>query len=168
VEQARVEAIGAGRMKGVRGNLSAMLEDKYHRGNFEEITDKADAPLEDAVALMVREKLAGMPVPKSAEKIVDIWRKDVEAKAGKDLKSLADTVDDQEGFARALRDLLVSLDMADELAYKVYTTKFDEEVEGRGTLRCAGADRLRAFLDKQLPAPCRALSPGSPTGCSAA
>jgi cobalamin biosynthesis protein CobT len=25
-------------------------------------------------------------------------------------------VDDQEGFARALRDLLVSLDMADELA----------------------------------------------------
>jgi cobaltochelatase CobT len=127
VEQARVEAIGAGRMKGVRGNLSAMLEDKYHRGNFEEITDKADAPLEDAVALMVREKLADMPVPKSAEKIVDIWRKDVEAKAGKDLKSLADAVDDQEGFARALRDLLVSLDMADELAPEAADNDEDDE-----------------------------------------
>jgi cobaltochelatase CobT len=127
VEQARVEAIGAGRMKGVRGNLSAMLEDKYHRGNFEEITDKADAPLEDAVALMVREKLAGMPVPKSAEKIVDIWRKDVEAKAGKDLKSLADAVDDQEGFARALRDLLVSLDMADELTPEATDNDEDDE-----------------------------------------
>jgi cobaltochelatase CobT len=116
VEQARVEAIGAGRMKGVHGNLCAMLEDKYHRGNFEEITDKADAPLEDAIALMVREKLAGMPIPRSAQKIVDIWRSDVEARAGKDLKSLVDTVDNQEGFARAIRDLLVSLDMADELA----------------------------------------------------
>ena len=125
VEQARVEAIGAGRMQGVRTNLSAMLEDKYHRGNFEEITDKADAPLEDAVSLMVRERLAGIPVPKSARKIVDIWREDVEAKAGKDLKNLADVVDDQEGFARTLRDLLVSLDMADELAPD--PTDFDDE-----------------------------------------
>ncbi|MEM1286119.1 MAG: cobaltochelatase subunit CobT [Pseudomonadota bacterium] len=127
VEQARVEAIGAGRMQGVRGNLAAMLEDKYHRGNFEEITDKADAPLEDAVSLMVRERLAGLPVPKSAQKIVDIWRNDVEAKAGKDLKNLADVVDDQEGFARAMRNLLVSLDMADELAPD--PTDFDDEDE---------------------------------------
>ena len=127
VEQARVEAIGAGRMQGVRGNLAAMLEDKYHRGNFEEITDKADAPLEDAVSLMVRERLAGLPVPKSAQKIVDVWRKDVEDKAGKDLKNLADVVDDQEGFARAMRNLLVSLDMADELAPD--PTDFDDEDE---------------------------------------
>ncbi|MEM6382936.1 MAG: cobaltochelatase subunit CobT [Pseudomonadota bacterium] len=127
VEQARVEAIGAGRMRGVHDNLSAMLEDKYHRGNFEEITDKADAPLEDAVALMVRERLAGMPVPKSAEKIVDIWREDVEAKAGKDLKSLADAVDDQEGFAKAIRDLLVSLDMSDDWAPDAGDNEEDED-----------------------------------------
>ncbi len=127
VEQARVEAIGAGRMQGVRGNLSAMLEDKYHRGNFEEITDKADAPLEDAVALMVRERLAGMPIPKSAQKIVDIWRDDVEAKAGKDLKSLAHAIDDQEGFARAIRELLVSLDMADDLLPQADNTSDEDE-----------------------------------------
>ncbi|MEM1288678.1 MAG: cobaltochelatase subunit CobT [Pseudomonadota bacterium] len=115
VEQARVEAIGAGRMCGVRDNLSAMLEDKYHRGNFEEITDKADAPLEDAVSLLVREKVAGMRVPKSAEKIVDIWREDIEARAGDDLQTLAGSLNDQEGFAKAIRDLLVSLDMAEDL-----------------------------------------------------
>ena len=60
VEQARVEAIGARRMAGVASNLSAMLEDRYHRGGkYEEITDRADAPIEDAVALMVRERLTG-------------------------------------------------------------------------------------------------------------
>jgi hypothetical protein len=33
---------------------------RYHRGGkYEEITDRADAPLEDAVALMVRERLTG-------------------------------------------------------------------------------------------------------------
>src|SRR5216110_3781184 len=55
VEQARVEALGARRMSGVAKNLSAMLEDRYHRGNYQEVSDRADAPLEDAVALMVRE-----------------------------------------------------------------------------------------------------------------
>src|SRR3981081_4625815 len=41
VEQARVEAIGARRMQGVASNLSAMLDDKFHRGKFDEITDRA-------------------------------------------------------------------------------------------------------------------------------
>ncbi len=54
VEQARVESIGSRRMSGMAGNITAMLEDRYHRGGrYEEITDRADAPLEDAVALMV-------------------------------------------------------------------------------------------------------------------
>src|ERR1700722_5215994 len=52
VEQARVEAIGARRMAGVAKNLSAMLDDRFHRGKFDEVTDRADAPIEEAVALM--------------------------------------------------------------------------------------------------------------------
>ena len=56
VEQARVEALGARRMSGVGRNLAAMLEDRYHRGNYEDVSDRADAPVEDAVALMVRER----------------------------------------------------------------------------------------------------------------
>ena len=59
VEQARVEAIGARRMQGVAQNLGAMLDDRFHRGKFDDITDRADAPIEDAVALMVRERLTG-------------------------------------------------------------------------------------------------------------
>ena len=59
VEQARVEAIGARRMSGVAKNLTAMLDDHFHRGKFDEITDRADAPLADALAMMVRERLTG-------------------------------------------------------------------------------------------------------------
>src|SRR6516162_262711 len=47
VEQARVEAIGARRMGGVAKNLAAMLDDRFHRGKFDEITDRADALIEE-------------------------------------------------------------------------------------------------------------------------
>src|SRR5258708_33504785 len=53
VEQARVEAIGARRMNGVASNLTAMLEDRYHRGNYAEINERTDAPIEGALALIV-------------------------------------------------------------------------------------------------------------------
>src|SRR5690606_32532368 len=66
VEQARVEAIGARRMEGVAHNLSAMLDDHFHRGKFDEITGRADAPIEDALAMMVRERLTGLAPPPAA------------------------------------------------------------------------------------------------------
>src|SRR6184192_1559197 len=70
VEQARVEAIGSRRMHGVAQNLTAMLDDKFHRGKFDAITDRADAPVEDAVAMMVRERLTGLAPPPAARKLV--------------------------------------------------------------------------------------------------
>jgi len=55
VEQTRVEAIGARRMEGVASNLTAMLDDRYHRSPFAQARDRDEAPLEDAVAMLVRE-----------------------------------------------------------------------------------------------------------------
>ncbi|TCR67276.1 cobaltochelatase subunit CobT [Bosea sp. BK604] len=117
VEQARVECIGSRRMSGMAGNIGAMLEDRYHRGGrYEEITDRADAPLEDALALMVRERLTGLKPPQAAAKLVDLWRETIEAKAGADLDRLSGAVEDQRAFARTVRDMLVSLDMAEQTA----------------------------------------------------
>ena len=115
VEQARVESVGSRRMSGMAGNIGAMLEDRYHRGGrYEEITDRADAPLEDALALMVRERLTGLKPPKAAQKLVDLWREQIEAKAGGDLDRLSGAIEDQRAFARTVRDMLVSLDMAEQ------------------------------------------------------
>jgi len=116
VEQARCEAIGARRMAGTAGNLTAMLEDRYHRGPYAEVTDKADAPLQDAVALLVREKLTGRKPPEAAAKLVDLWRPWLEERAGPDFARLDRVVEDQGAYARAIRDLLTSLDMGEELA----------------------------------------------------
>jgi len=118
VEQARVESIGSRRMAGISSNISAMLEDRYHRGGkYEEITDRADAPIEDALSLMVRERLTGEKPPAAAAKIVDLWRDFIEERAGRNLDGLLKNIDSQRDFARGIREMLSSLDMADDAAF---------------------------------------------------
>ncbi|RUV39537.1 cobaltochelatase subunit CobT [Mesorhizobium sp. M7A.F.Ca.MR.148.00.0.0] len=115
VEQARVEAIGSRAMQGVADNIGSMLEDKYAKANLVDIKDKADAPIEEALALMVREKLTGRPVPKSGERLVELWRPWVEEKAKADLDGLSAKLGDQQAFARVVREMLASMEMAEEL-----------------------------------------------------
>jgi cobaltochelatase CobT len=115
VEQARVEAIGSRRMPGVARNLASMLEDKYARANYQHALQRSDAPLEEAVAMMVREKLTGRAPPKSAENFVNLWRSFIEEKAADTITALDSDLNDQTRFANAVRDLIVALDMADEL-----------------------------------------------------
>ncbi|MBB3972892.1 cobaltochelatase subunit CobT [Hansschlegelia beijingensis] len=130
VEQARVEAIGARRMAGSAVNLAAMLEDRYHRGAYADITDRADAPLEDAVALLVRERLTGRKPPESARKLVELWRPWIEEKAGADLSRLDHVLEDQNAYARTIRDLLSSLDMGEELASDRQQNEEEGEADG--------------------------------------
>ncbi|MCA0047233.1 cobaltochelatase subunit CobT [Mesorhizobium sp. B283B1A] len=115
VEQARVEAIGSRAMQGVADNIGSMLEDKYAKANLIDVKDKADAPIEEALALMVREKLTGRSIPKSGERLVELWRPWVEEKAKADLDGLSAKLDDQQAFARVVREMLASMEMAEEL-----------------------------------------------------
>ena len=114
VEQARVEAIGSRRMTGVAKNLTAMLDDHFHRGKYDEITDIADAPLSDALAMMVRERLTGLAPPAAARKIVDLWRPYLEDKIGKRLDQLSRLTEDQAKFGDVVHDLLSELDLGDD------------------------------------------------------
>ncbi len=126
VEQARVEAIGARRMEGVALNLTAMLEEKFHRGKFEDITDRADAPIEDALALMVRERLTGMAPPAAAKRLVDLWRPTIEERAGKNLDQLENLLEDQRHFGDAVHDLLDALEMGEDRS----TDSDDQDEDG--------------------------------------
>ena len=155
VEQARVEAIGSRRMAGVAENLSAMIEDRYHRGGkYEEITDRADAPLEDALALMARQRLTGRKPPASAARIVELWRDFIEERAGRDLDGLLSSIENQRAFAQNVRGLLSSLDMAEDAPFD---RDPDEEQEGDSSEQQEGGegeseerqDGQRAEIDLQ-------------------
>jgi len=113
-ERARVEALGANRMTGMARNLTARIEDQYAHGRYALVKTKADAPLEDAVALMIRERLTGLPPPENAKAVVEVWREAIEKRGAKVLARLETLAEDQESFGRLMRDLLRALDLTEE------------------------------------------------------
>ena len=129
VEQARVEAIGSRRMLGVAGNLDAMLDDRFHRARYADIAVRADAPLEDALAMIVRERLTGLRPPQNAQRIVDLWRPWVEERASAELDRLGSRIEDQRAFAVAVHKLLTALEMLDEGSLD---NNLEEENDGAG------------------------------------
>lgn len=107
LEQVRCEAIGARRLVGVSDNLRARLEHHLHRAELEEHA------CEEAVALLVRERLTGEVLPASAHRVLDRWREQLEARAGAVLDRLPEHLEDQAAFARTALRLLHELGLVD-------------------------------------------------------
>jgi cobaltochelatase CobT len=115
IEQARVEAIGAKRMEGVAANLNARMENRYARSRVTPETERSEAPLSDALALLVRERLTGLAPPAKARALVNLWRPWIEERARTLLDRMPETLLDQDAFGRLARDLLAALNLADQL-----------------------------------------------------
>jgi cobaltochelatase CobT len=129
VEQARVEAIGSRRMQGVASNITAMLDDRYHRSPFAEARTREEAPLEDAVAMLARQRLTGLEPPRGAARLVELWRPLIEEKAGADLDRLSNALLDQRAYARLVRKVLSSLGLASDS--DADAEESDEETEDK-------------------------------------
>jgi cobaltochelatase CobT len=130
VERARVEAIGALRMKGVAANLTAKIEARFDARTPVLTTDREEAPLDEALALMVRERILRAKPPKKALPIVDAWRSWIDDRAGGLIDRLSDSVEDQEAFGRVLREVLTALELAEEMGQGNEDTSSSEDQDG--------------------------------------
>ena len=112
LEQARVEALGARSMDGVRSNLNDLAEARVRLDAITRARTAEEVPLATAVALLARQRLTGEQPPVAARtglKLVAPW---IEEKAGAELDALAMTIDDQASFATLSRRLLEDLELA--------------------------------------------------------
>jgi len=116
IEQSRIEAIGANALGGVRLNLSAALEASLERKGLMRLDNMSNAPIAEALGLIVRERLTGDPAPEGARALVEHFRAEVEDKAGADLDRLVAAIEDQAAFAKVSRAILRDLDLADDPA----------------------------------------------------
>src|SRR5258706_914238 len=116
IEQARLEAIGANALGGVRENLKAVMEQAWAKRAFNQVEALANPPFADVVSLMVRERLTGEKPPAMAEPLVRLFRDEIEAKAGPDLDRLTEAVADQKAFARIARAIIRDLKMGYDLS----------------------------------------------------
>jgi cobaltochelatase CobT len=112
-ERARVEALGSLRMPGMANNIQAKIESHYGT-RYADVTEREQAPLEDALALMVRERLTGREPPKAAKKLVDLWRPWIEERAGDVLDEMEELAEDQRLFGQRLSAVLRALDLQSE------------------------------------------------------
>ena len=112
LEMARVEALGARAMGGVRENLRHLVEARVRSDAIVRARDAEEVPLSTAIGLMARERLTGEAPPTAALeglKLVAPW---IEEKAAAELDALGLTLDDQAAFAKLSRRLLEDLDLA--------------------------------------------------------
>ena len=130
VEQTRIEALGANAMKGVADNLNAALDEKVTARGYARMRAREEAPIAEALALLVRQRLTGAAPPRDAEPMLALWRDFIEEKAGRDLDRLTAIQDDQAAFARLTRALIADLDMGDDITDADDETSNDDGDEG--------------------------------------
>jgi len=125
-ETARVEAIGALAMEGVRHNLAAQLEQRLVARGLGRARSQEEVGIADVLGLMVREALTGEKPPASLDGAVNLWRPFIEEKAAADLAKLLGALRDQKAFARLTRTLLNHLALGEES-----DASADEDSEGQ-------------------------------------
>ncbi|HET9352539.1 MAG TPA: cobaltochelatase subunit CobT, partial [Sphingomicrobium sp.] len=114
LEQARVEALGARSMDGVRANLNDLAEARVRLDAITRARTSEEVPLATAVGLLARQRLTGEAPPKAAKPGLDLIAPWIEVKAAAELDALALTIDDQAAFATLSRRLLEDLELAVE------------------------------------------------------
>ncbi len=115
MESARVEAVGARHMPGTAGNIDAKIAAEARRKGYDQIRDRADAPLSVAAGYLIRHLATGRPLPAGADHVMDLWRGFIENLASDRLGDLDKALADQRSFARYARDLIRDLGYGDQL-----------------------------------------------------
>ncbi len=109
LEQMRVAMLGGRDYAGVRKNLDQRLERYCDAQGYGRLSERADPPLADILAVLAREEITGTPPPAALERLVRLWEPFVRKSAGDTLASLKDRLDDQQQYAKAIRTLLKQL-----------------------------------------------------------
>jgi cobaltochelatase CobT len=112
-EQARVEALGARAMAGVRANLARLVDLRLKTDPLVRARSREEVPLASAIGLIVRERLTGEAPPAAARAGLDLISDWIEEKAGPDLDALGLVLDDQAAFAALAGKLLRDLELVE-------------------------------------------------------
>ena len=113
LEDARVEALGAIRMDGVRANLSSLATARLRTDAITRARSADEVPLATAIGLIARQRLTGEAPPAAADAGLALVAPWIEEQAGAELDALGLTIDDQAAFATLARKLLEDLDLAE-------------------------------------------------------
>ena len=135
IENARIEALGARDMQGVRANLNHALDMRLRSDPIARAQAPDEVPLPTAIGLLVREKLTGDAAPAAAQAGLEMVRGWIEDKGGADMAALETALEDQGAFAHLVQKLLRDLDLTanpDEIDPTESEDQGEDEDQGEG------------------------------------
>ncbi len=134
LEQARVEAIGANQMTGVKDNLNQTLNEKCVRLGYNRLQNREDSNIADAIHAYVRTQLTNEPIPTEAKKLIKKWKPWIEEKIDDGLlNNLKTNIEDQSEYATLSRDLMAQLNLIAADTDNNDAPPEDSEADGDGT-----------------------------------
>ncbi len=112
LEQARVEAIGANQMAGVKDNLNQTLNEKCSKLGYDKLQSREDSNIADAIHAYARLQFTDEPVPPNAKTLIDKWQPHIEKQLSPEiLEGLKTSLNNQEAYAQASRQFMMALNL---------------------------------------------------------
>tara|TARA_B100002052_G_C15855011_1_gene587013 strand:- start:347 stop:1870 length:1524 start_codon:yes stop_codon:yes gene_type:complete len=116
-------------MKGVGDNLQANLAQHCVNNSYQDIQNQSEAPLSEALNMLIREKVTGRKPPQGGDVVLDLWRDHLEYSLGDDLEDLDNLMFDQEAFAELAQKMITDLGLTDEYGEESAEGEAEEEGE---------------------------------------
>lgn len=127
LEQARVEALGARRLKGVARNLAGTIEQRLSGEGYSQVQDRDRMPLHEVLRLYAHERFGAVEAGPTMQHMVDLCRPYLEGKLAEHLPVMLDKLDDQAAFADELRRLIQDLDLEEDDIEELERQEQEEE-----------------------------------------
>ena len=109
IESARFESLGIIEYSGIKNNLDKHMEAKYKNNQINNLIHRNEVAIEDAVKLIIQEKLTNKKLSKKLIAITNTWRKDLEPVIKESINELKSSIFKQKDFSA------ISLKLAKEL-----------------------------------------------------
>lgn len=111
LEQARCESLAARRLPGLGSNITKFLGKQCEQKHLTDVTERAEAPLDEALHLYANHMIGGQEIPAEGQQLVTLWLPTLEAHFAPRLEKLNAALHDQEAFAREIQNLLVDMEL---------------------------------------------------------
>ncbi len=128
-EQLRCEAHGSQNLPGVQQNLDASMQKHYAKLLATRGASRETMPMEEAIALKLREKIMQRPLPPAAQKIIEPWSDWLDEMVAPQMRDDKYVLDDQADFAKGIHKLLQRIRIEDAEADPDYTDEDQEQEE---------------------------------------
>ena len=115
LETARCEVIGTQLMPGTAVNIDTKIEHLAEKKGYSKLDEPNNVALADALSYLVRQVATGRELPRDANRILEIFRNEIEERCASSLDDIKKVIADQASFAQFSRQIIGDMGFADQL-----------------------------------------------------